>query len=278
MDKKISRIGNGELLETAGDACGGTRIHEARETIFSLKNVSVEFQKHAIRQRSLKHLMASRLRGNRDSHIRALDDLSLRIADGEHIGIIGRNGAGKSTLLRVLTRVIEPQRGSVFRNPTRRVVPLLELGIGFQPDLSGRENCYLAGILMGYTPAEITGKIDSILRFSELGEFFDEPVKHYSSGMYARLAFAIATDVQPEVLLVDEVFGVGDEFFLRKCLVRMQRLMAAGSTTIFVSHNLDFLVTQCDRLIWLDAGRLVRDGAPEEVAAAYRQAQGVSST
>jgi ABC-type polysaccharide/polyol phosphate transport system ATPase subunit len=122
--------------------------------------------------------------------------------------------------------------------------------------------------------AEINAGMDDIIRFSELGEFIDEPVNNYSSGMYARLAFAIATDVRPEVLLVDEVFGVGDEFFMRKCMVRMQRLMQSGSTTIFVSHNLDFLVTQCSRLIWLDKGKIVLDGLPGDVAPAYRLAEG----
>ncbi len=245
------------------------------ETIFQLENVSVYFEKHAIKQRSLKYALGTLLNGKNDTRIHALDNLTLAIREGEHLGIIGRNGAGKSTLLRVLTRVITPQAGKVHHANHRHIVPLLELGIGFQPDLSGRENCYLAGMLMGYSRQEIAAKMEGIIRFSELGDFIDEPVKNYSSGMYARLAFAIATDVRPEVLLVDEVFGVGDEFFMRKCIVRMQRLMQAGSTTIFVSHNLDFLVTQCSRLVWLDRGRLVRDGAPAEVAAAYRATSGV---
>ena len=130
---------------------------------------------------------------------------------------------------------------------------------------------------MGYCKAEIDEKLAGIIDFSELGNFIDEPVKNYSSGMYARLAFAIATDVCPEVLLIDEVFGVGDEFFMRKCIVRMQRLMQAGRTTVFVSHNLDFLTTQCSRLIWLDKGKVVLDGHPAEVAGVYRSTQGIIS-
>jgi ABC-type polysaccharide/polyol phosphate transport system ATPase subunit len=243
-------------------------------TIFQLENVSVYFEKHSIHQRSLKHSLYAFLKRAPREKVHALENVSLTIREGEHVGIIGRNGAGKSTLLRVLTRVISPQLGSVILNKDKRFVPLLELGIGFQPDLSGRENCYLAGMLMGYSRAEINAGMDDIIRFSELGEFIDEPVKNYSSGMYARLAFAIATDVRPEVLLVDEVFGVGDEFFMRKCMVRMQRLMQSGSTTIFVSHNLDFLVTQCSRLIWLDKGKIVLDGLPGDVAPAYRLAEG----
>lgn len=243
-------------------------------SVFELRNVTVRFERHAVKQRSLKVMVGSALRGRPGESIKALDNVSLRIHEGDHIGVIGRNGAGKSTLLRVLTRVIMPQEGRVHLNGYKHIVPLLELGIGFQPDLTGRENCHLAGVLMGYSREDIRRRIDAINAFAELGDFIDEPVKHYSSGMYARLGFALATDVNPEVLLVDEVFGVGDEFFMRKCTVRMQRLMDGGTTTVFVSHNLDFLVTQCNRMIWLDRGRLVMDGKPSEVATRYRAEAG----
>lgn len=242
-------------------------------TVFRLHEVGVSFEKHAVTRRSLKSFLSGFLDGKARPQFHALAGVSLTIREGEHVGIIGRNGAGKSTLLRILSRVITPQYGSVYVTGEHHIAPLLELGIGFQPDLTGRENCYLAGVLMGYSVAEIRARIDDINDFAELGEFFDEPVKTYSSGMFARLAFALATDVHPDVLLVDEVFGVGDEFFMRKSVVRMQHLMRAGSTTVFVSHNLDFLVAQCDRLIWLDGGQVILDGPPERVAAAYR-AQG----
>lgn len=238
--------------------------------IFRLTDVQVEFHSHAIGHRTLKDLLAGRGGPRKTRTFRALDGINLQILPGEHIGLIGRNGAGKSTLLRVLTGVIEPQNGIVFRNQGRHMVPLLELGVGFHPDLSGRENCYLAGTLMGYTTEEIRARIPGIIRFSELDGFIDEPTRTYSSGMYARLAFALATDIEPDVLLIDEVFGVGDEFFMRKCIVRMQNLMRGGTTTILVSHNADFLVAQCDRLIWLDQGRILRDGMPADVVAAYR--------
>ncbi len=244
--------------------------------IFSIANVRVAFARNILAQRTLKGTLAGLFTHTAATRFFALDDVSFEIRDGEHVGLIGRNGAGKSTLLRVLSGVIEPQEGSVFVARDKHIVPLLELGIGFHPDLSGRENSYLAGSLLGYTVPELDRRIGSIIRFAELEEFIDEPVKNYSSGMYARLAFALATDVEPEVLLVDEVFGVGDEFFMRKCIVRMQRLMKAGTTTVFVSHNLDFLVAQCDRLIWLDRGRIVRDGKPSDIAAAYRQSEGLS--
>jgi len=244
--------------------------------VFRLDNVSVGFRRNAIEERSLKHALAALVRDRRQPLHQALDDVSLSIRRGEHVGVIGRNGAGKSTLLRVLARVITPQSGRVFVDSTVHVVPLLELGIGFQADLSGVENVHLAGALMGYSYEDIAGKMADIVEFAELDGFIHEPVKNYSSGMYARLAFALATDVEPEVLLVDEVFGVGDEFFMEKCVARMHRLMAAGTTTVFVSHNLDFLIGQCDRLVWLDEGRIVADGPAPAVAMAYRAERGTS--
>jgi ABC-type polysaccharide/polyol phosphate transport system ATPase subunit len=248
----------------------------APDDVFRLERVSVSFRRNAIEERSLKHALAALVRGRGPALHRALQDVDLRVARGEHVGVIGRNGAGKSTLLRVLARVITPQTGRVTVDSSCHVVPLLELGIGFQPDLSGVENAHIAGALMGYSYRDIDSKMAAIVEFAELDGFIHEPVKHYSSGMYARLAFALATDVEPEVLLVDEVFGVGDEFFMEKCVERMRRLMSAGTTTVFVSHNLDFLVGQCDRLVWLDEGRVVTDGPAEAVAKAYRAARGTS--
>lgn len=244
-----------------------------RGEVFRLEQVGVEFRLNAIHERSLKHALARLLRRGPPAVHRALEGVSLSIGAGEHVGVVGRNGAGKSTLLRVLARVITPQRGRVQAARGCRVAPLLELGIGFQPDLSGIENCHLAGALMGYSYREIERRLPGILAFAELGPFAEEPLRSYSSGMYARLAFALATDIEPDVLLVDEVFGVGDEFFMRKCAERFRRLMDAGTTTVLVSHDLEFLTRYCRRLVWLDGGRLVKDGDPDEVAAAYR-AQG----
>ena len=244
--------------------------------VFRLEGVNVSFRRNAIEERSLKHALAALVSDRGPALHRALQDVTLQVRRGEHVGVIGRNGAGKSTLLRVLARVITPQAGRVYVDHSLHVVPLLELGIGFQADLSGVENAHLAGALMGYSYREIASKMADIVKFAELDGFIHEPVKNYSSGMYARLAFALATDVEPEVLLVDEVFGVGDEFFMEKCVERMRRLMSAGTTTVFVSHNLEFLVGQCDRLIWLDEGRMVADGPAREVATAYRAARGTS--
>jgi ABC-type polysaccharide/polyol phosphate transport system ATPase subunit len=212
------------------------------------------------------------LRGRKPIQFTALDRLSLSIADGEAVGIIGRNGAGKSTLLRVIAQIIIPSGGEV--RVRGRVTPLLELGIGFHPELSGRENCYLAGALLGFTPKQVTERMDRIREFSEIGAFLDSPVKTYSSGMYARLAFTLATEVEPEILLVDEILGVGDEFFQQKSLDRMQRLMKKGVTTVLVSHNMTFLAKQCTRVIWMDEGRIVDDGATEEVLDRYKACGG----
>ncbi len=243
------------------------------KTVFELKNVSVEFDKHSINRRTLRESIGNLLSENKSEKFRALNNISLKINEAEHVGIIGRNGAGKSTLLKVISRVIIPSKGTVEIKQNRHIVPMLELGIGFQPDLSGRENCYLTGYLMGYSKKEIESKLEQIISFADLGQFIDEPVKNYSSGMYARLAFSIATDINPDVLLIDEVFGVGDEFFMRKCIMRMQKLMNRGVTTVFVAHNIDFLVTQCNRLIWIDNGEIMLDGEPQLVAEAYRDSE-----
>lgn len=238
--------------------------------VFRLEGVGVEFRLNAIHERSLKEAVARLLRRSPRPVHRALDGVHLAVRPGEHVGVVGRNGAGKSTLLRVLARVITPQAGTVSVDPRYRVAPLLELGIGFQPDLSGIENCHLAGALMGYSYREIERRLAGILEFAELDGFAREPLRSYSSGMYARLAFALATDIEPDVLLVDEVFGVGDEFFMRKCDQRFRTLMEAGTTTVLVSHDLDFLARYCRRLVWLDGGRVAMDGDPAAVAAAYR--------
>jgi ABC-type polysaccharide/polyol phosphate transport system ATPase subunit len=241
-----------------------------KKIIFRLENVNVEFERHYLAQRSLRNALGRVLNGYSSEKIVALKKINLEIREGDHIGIIGRNGAGKSTLLRVLTRVIIPGSGKVQVDDSKHIVPLLELGIGFQPDLSGRENCFVAGMLMGYSKKEIEEKMNSIIDFAELRDFIDEPVKNYSSGMYARLAFALATDIDPQVLLVDEVFGVGDEFFMKKCMIRMKELMNKGLTTIFISHSADFLIEHCDRLIWIENGEVIMDGYPAEVASNYR--------
>jgi ABC-type polysaccharide/polyol phosphate transport system ATPase subunit len=237
-----------------------------------LHHVCVWFRDTSLRHRSLKQALAHLLKRHRPTVVAALDGVSLCIGEGQSVGIIGRNGAGKSTLLRVLGQIIIPNRGRVVAH--RRVVPLLSLGVGFHPEMTGRENCYLVGTLLGFTPAQTTARLPAIAEFAELGEFLDTPMKNYSSGMYARLAFSLVTEVEPEILLLDEILSVGDEFFQRKSQERLHQLIRKGVTSVIVSHNLDYLVAQCSRLIWLDQGKLVADGPAAEVARAYRAGLG----
>jgi ABC-type polysaccharide/polyol phosphate transport system ATPase subunit len=208
-------------------------------------------------------------RGEGDGYFYALRDLTLRIERGESVGIIGKNGAGKSTLLSLMLRTILPSRGTV--KVSDRVTPLLELGAGFHPDLTGRENVILNGILLGLTKGDILQKVSSIIDFSEIEEFVDLPVRTYSTGMYLRLAFSVAIHVDPKILIIDEVLSVGDEAFQKKSKEAMQRLIQSGVTTVFVSHNLQAIEEICNRVLWLDHGEVVAEGKPESVVEEYRK-------
>lgn len=199
--------------------------------------------------------------------IRALDDVSFEVGVGEVVGIIGPNGAGKSTLLKIFSRVTEPTEG---RAEVRgRLGSLLEVGTGFHLELTGRENVYLNGAILGMSRGEIQRKFDEIVAFSEVERFIDTPVKFYSSGMYLRLAFAVAAHLEPEVLLVDEVLAVGDAAFQQKCLGKMDEVSRHGRTILFVSHNMVAMQSLCDRVIWLESGRIKQDGPTEDVVSAY---------
>jgi ABC-type polysaccharide/polyol phosphate transport system ATPase subunit len=193
----------------------------------------------------------------------ALDRVTLRIRRGEAVGIVGRNGAGKTTLLKVIARVLRPPSGSVSVHG--RLAPLLELGAGFDPELSGRENVFLNGAILGRSRAEMVSRLPSIIDFSELADFIDAPLRTYSTGMVARLGFAVATDVDPDVLLIDEVLSVGDLAFARKCLDRIHAFRARGATLVLVSHSPDTVRSLCERAAWLRGGHLVADGPADEV-------------
>lgn len=199
----------------------------------------------------------------------ALKDLSFEVKDGEVVGLIGRNGAGKSTLLKVLSRITEPTTGRAIIQG--RVGSLLEVGSGFHPELSGRENIYLNGAMLGMRRLEIKRRLDEIIAFAEVDRFVDTPVKHYSSGMYLRLAFAVAAHLEPEILLVDEVLAVGDAAFQRKCLGKMNDVANAGRTVLFVSHNMVALRSLCQRALWIDQGSLVMDGPATPIISKYLQ-------
>jgi lipopolysaccharide transport system ATP-binding protein len=197
----------------------------------------------------------------------ALKDVSFKVKQGEVIGIIGRNGAGKSTLLKILSRITEPTEGRI--RITGRVASLLEVGTGFHPELTGRENVYLNGSILGMTRAEIKAQFDEIVAFSEVEKFLDTPVKRYSSGMYVRLAFAVAAHLEPEILVVDEVLAVGDAEFQKKCLGKMHNVATGGRTVLFVSHNMAAVRTLCERAMLLVQGRLVLSEAVDKCIAAY---------
>ena len=197
----------------------------------------------------------------------AVKDVSFQVNEGEVLGIIGRNGAGKSTLLKMLSRITEPTCGRIEING--RVSSLLEVGTGFHGELTGRENVYLNGTILGMKGAEISRKFDEIVAFADVEQFIDTPVKHYSSGMYLRLAFSVAAHLEPEILIVDEVLAVGDVAFQKKCLGKMEGVAKQGRTIFFVSHNMPAVTRLCNRVIFLDEGRVSRDGLSHEVVKAY---------
>ena len=197
----------------------------------------------------------------------ALSDVSLEIAPGEVVGLIGRNGAGKSTLLKILSRIVEPTNGRAWLRG--RVGSLLEVGTGFHPELTGRENIFLNGAILGMARGEVRRKFDEIVAFAEVEQFIDTPVKQYSSGMYMRLAFSVAAQLEPEILLVDEVLAVGDSTFQKKCIGKMGEVGREGRTVVFVSHSMTAVTRLCPRAILLDRGRVLADGPGAEVTATY---------
>jgi ABC-type polysaccharide/polyol phosphate transport system ATPase subunit len=199
--------------------------------------------------------------------VEAVRDFDLTVVPGETVGVIGRNGAGKTTLFKLIARVLYPTAGRVV--VAGRIAPLLELGLGFHGELTGRENVMLQGALLGFSRGEMRRRLPGIVAWAELEEFIDSPIRTYSSGMTARLAFAVATDVEPDILLVDETLAVGDERFQEKCRDRIDAFRSAGKTVLLVSHNLAQVNANCRRTVWIHKGRLIRDGESRSVTAAY---------
>lgn len=228
--------------------------------------VSKKFRLFKERNNTLK---ATIMRGRRviADDFWALKDVSFEVYEGETFGLIGENGSGKSTMLKCMTRILRPNEGTV--TVTGKVSALLELGAGFHPELTGRENVFLNGAILGLSQKELRRRFDDVVDFAGVGAFIDEPVKNYSSGMYVRLAFAVAINVDPDVLLVDEVLAVGDEAFQRKCNEQLTELRRQGKTIVFVSHGLDVVQNICDRAAWFSHGRLMQVGRPKEVIDAY---------
>ena len=209
----------------------------------------------------------SKFRAAPPDHIWALHDVSVQIGRGEVVGIVGRNGAGKTTLLKILSRITRPTSGKA--RLIGRVGSLLEVGTGFHPELTGRDNIYLNGAILGMARAEIRRKFDDIVDFSGVSKFIDTPVKRYSSGMYVRLAFAVAAHLEPEILMVDEVLAVGEAAFQRQCLGKMRDISRSGRTILFVSHNMPAITRLCERALLLAEGKLIDDGPPDRIVARY---------
>jgi ABC-type polysaccharide/polyol phosphate transport system ATPase subunit/SAM-dependent methyltransferase len=238
--------------------------------VISVTKVSVEYHAPRERIRSLKEYGIRLLQGRvQHEEFKALQEVSLEIRAGEVFGIIGQNGAGKSTLLKAISRVLRPTSGRVWVKG--KVAPLLELGAGFHPELSGRENVFLNGTLLGYTHAEMAGLFDGIVDFAELWEFIDAPLRTYSTGMAMRLGFAVATAVCPDILLVDEALSVGDLGFQQKCAERMREFRQRGTTIVLVTHDTHLALRMCDRAAWLAHGKLAALGPVDEVVSAYQE-------
>ena len=240
------------------------------DSIITVDNVSMRFRMDKNKTTSLKEWVVTHLLGKQQyEEFSALRDVSFEVKRGEIVGIIGRNGAGKSTLLKVISGIFKPTEGKVVT--AGRVAPMLELGSGFDMELSGHDNIFLNGAILGFSEEFLKSKYDEIVAFSELGEFIDMPLKTYSSGMLARLAFSVATMIEPEILIVDEILAVGDAAFQEKSRARMMELMSGGTTVLFVSHSMNQIREMCERAIWLEHGKVQMVGPTEEVCNAYEK-------
>lgn len=236
-------------------------------TVIEFQNVTKAFHK-AVGKRLLRHYLEDMLGKTDPDSFHALKNVSFSIENGESVGIVGSNGAGKSTLLSLITRLVPPTTGKVLVNG--RVAALLELGAGFHPDLTGEENIRLNASLLGFSRKQAADLYDSILDFSELHEFIHEPLRTYSNGMKLRLGFSVAVNLEPQILIIDEVLAVGDQDFQAKCVDKIYEIRNQGRTILCVSHATGVLENLCTRAIWLDHGQLVMDGSLREVAAAYK--------
>ena len=234
--------------------------------MIEVKNVSKKFKIYKDKATTLKeHLLF--LRSKRFDDFWALSDINLTIEKGTTVGLIGHNGSGKSTLLKLITKIIYPTSGTITTHG--RVSSLLELGAGFHPEFSGRENIYINASIFGLSKKEIDRRLESIIEFSELGDFIDSPIRTYSSGMYTRLAFSVAVHVDPDILLIDEILAVGDVNFQKKCINQIKEFKKRGVTMVFVSHNMADVLEICDSVVWLDKGKIKEIGKTDEIAGRY---------
>ena len=242
------------------------------EKMIEVKNVTMKFRMSDEPINSLKEIFTTAITGKlRFNEFLALDNVSFDLEKGKTLGLIGNNGAGKSTTLKLISGILKPTSGTIITRGN--VVPMLELGAGFDLELTGKENIYLNGAILGYSKEYLTSKYDEIVEFAEIQDFIDMPIRNYSSGMMARLAFSIASVVHPEILIVDEILAVGDTAFQEKSFNRMKELMSGGATVLFVSHDLEKIEEMCDKVIWLNHGKVVEIGDPKELCDKYRETQ-----
>lgn len=238
------------------------------KTMIEVNDVTMRFRMNNDKIMSLKEFVTTAIRGKLNyNEFTALSHITFEVRRGETLGLIGRNGAGKSTLLKIISGILKPTEGSIAVHGN--VVPMLELGSGFDFDLTGKENIFLNGAILGYDEEFLKNKYDEIVDFSELGQFIDVPIRNYSSGMLARLAFSVAAIVKPEILIVDEILSVGDAAFQEKSRSRMLELMGGGTTVLFVSHNLEQIREMCRRVVWLEQGQMKMIGSSENVCGEY---------
>lgn len=238
------------------------------KAMIEVSDVSMRFRMNTDRILSLKEFVTTALRGKLHyEEFTALDHVSFSVRKGETLGLIGRNGAGKSTMLKVISGILKPTEGSVTCHGN--IVPMLELGSGFDMELTGQENIFLNGAILGYDEEFLKEKYDEIVEFSELGQFIHVPIRNYSSGMMARLAFSVASVVNPEILIVDEILSVGDAAFQEKSRARMTEMMGGGTTVLFVSHNMEQVREMCSRVVWLEHGTVKMIGSAKDVCGAY---------
>lgn len=245
-------------------------------TFIEFQDVSLKFRVYTDKGISIKEAFINSLKKRKYSEMMkefwVLQHLNIRINQGDRLGIIGNNGAGKSTMLKLISKIYEPTQGKIVSNG--RIVPLIELGAGFNPELTGRENIYLNGAVLGYTKEEMAGLEKNIVEFSELEEFIDVPIKYYSTGMYARLAFTVATEISPEILIIDEIFAGGDINFIDRAVKRINNLIDSAKIVIMVSHSLDLIRDMCNRCIVVADHGIAFDGGVEDAIQFYREMNG----
>lgn len=273
MEKNIENVIFDETLPEQKENKLTEEELEKRPVVIDVSHVDMEFILNKQKVDNLKEFVIRKIKGNIEvAKFKALDDITFQVRKGERLAIMGLNGAGKSTLLKAIVGVYKPTAGKVTKVGV--MAPLIELGAGFDPEYTGKENIYLYGAILGYSREFLDTKIQDIIDFSELGDFINVPLKNYSSGMKSRLGFSIATAVEPDILILDEVLSVGDARFRRKSLAKVQSMFDNGVTVLFVSHSIDQVLAICDRAILLQKGKIIAEGTAEEVAVVYEEKTG----